>query len=270
MKILDNLGIPNCGPQYLELTEEQHWLNEIDTIRDMIIMCLDSFEGKEKSIKFINYGRTQLVYVINIDDKLYTMLINQPATKLGTGKKEYENLLKLNELDSNIVIKPIKYVENGKSEAYITPYHYQSRCVGATPYNWGTWVPEPSYHFRDFTDDDRKIINSCMVALLIKLYNEETQKGLAKVRLDGGDFMLDKGYEEDVSIDNIMNNIKLIAARELINISLDDYINLIREELSGRNKDNILIGRDLRINMNNDEIEEGISLGLSLRNKKIR
>ena len=61
-----------------------------------------------------------------------------------------------------------------------------------------------------------------MVALLVKMYDEKTKSGLSECRLDGGDFMLEKGFEdENLSFDNILKRMKLIAARNLVQMNLD-------------------------------------------------
>ena len=111
-----------------------------------------------------------------------------------------------------------------------------------------------------------------MVAMLIKLYNEENSMGIAKCRLDGGDFMLLKGFENnEISFENIINHLKLIAARELISISLDDYINKIRTELTNQeNNELIITGKNLRRQLTNEEIETGIQLGLKLRKQNMQ
>ena len=108
-----------------------------------------------------------------------------------------------------------------------------------------------------------------MIAMLIKLYDDENNKGIANCRLDGGDFMLLKGYENnEISCDNIIKHLKLIAARELVPISLDDYINRIRIELANNEEINsIVIGKKLRQPFTEEEIETGIEIGLALRNQ---
>jgi hypothetical protein len=68
---------------------------------------------------------------------------------------------------------------------------------------------------------------------------------------------------------------KLIAARELISIGLNEYIDLIRSEFSkatrnidGRvNDDSIKINLKSHVPMSKDEIEYGIELGKQLRKK---
>ena len=275
-----SLGIPNFGPWYLELLPNQNCTREIINIYSFLNSmidseCIDVLKGNSINIQFINYGRTQLVFVVTVDnEKKYTLLVDQPATMYGTGNDEFNNLKRLNQIDSNIVIKPIDYYSNNNQELYITPYYYQSRCIGIEVKNWGMWIPEPIYHFEIFNDNQRNIINSTMVALLITLYDEENKKGIAKCRLDGGDFMLLKGFENNkIDFENIYNNIKLIAARKLIDISLDEYINRLRIELSNGiflDDDLFIIGKRLKNSLSNQEIETGIELGLKLRKKNMQ
>ena len=108
-----------------------------------------------------------------------------------------------------------------------------------------------------------------MVALLVKLYDDKGKRGLSKVRLDGGDFMLEKGFENyDINFENILKRMKLIAARNLEPMELEEYIDRLRQELSGDITDNHqmrIIGKRLRKSLEPDEIETGIILGLDLR-----
>ena len=270
----DSLGIYNFGPWYLEVLPNQDELVEFSNIYSFINNIIydddiDEFRGTNKNVQFINYGRTQLVFVVTIDNsRQYTLLVNQPATSYGTGKREFDNLNILSSLNPKNVIKPLRYIDNNYKELYITPYYYQTRCVGVWIDKWGMWVPEPVYHFVNFTEEQRKIINSVMVAILVELYDEENSKALSGCRLDGGDFMLDKGFENnEINEENILNSIKLIAARKLISISFDEYINNIIFELSGNSDKNIIIGKNLKASFTMEEIENGIELGLKNKEK---
>ena len=237
----DSLGIPNYGPWYLETLPNQDKYEEFIKIYRYIIQASNSnkigeFQGKNKRLEFINYGRTQLVFVLTIDEKRqYTLLVNQPATTFGAGKEEFDNLRKLSKDNRQNVISPLYYLSDKDKELYVTPYHYQSRCIGVESKDWGMWIPEPNYHFENFTDEQKRIINSSMVALLVKLYDEKTKRGLSKCRLDGGDFMIEKGFEnKEINHKNILENLNLIAARKLIPMEFEEYVNRIRQELSGQ------------------------------------
>lgn len=281
----DSLGIPNYGMHYLEMPLErnslQYTLAEFEGIHNFINQVASSntipeFQGKQKRLQFINYGSTQLVYVLTIDEnRQYTFLVNQPVTPFGTGKREFENLRMLSRDNKNNVITPLYYFtdkNNSNRELYVTPYYYQARCVGIEDKEWGIWIPEPEYLFYDFKAQDRKIINASMIALLVKLYDDKREKGLSKVRLDGGDFMLEKGFEDmNINFENILKNMKLIAARELKTMEFDEYISRIRQELSGKiteNQEMRIIGEKLKRPIELDEIEDGIKLGLNLREKE--
>lgn len=281
----DSLGIPNYGIHYLKMPLERNSLKatlaEFEGIHNFINQVASSdtvpeFQGKQKRLQFINYGSTQLVYVLTIDEnRQYTFLVNQPATQFGTGKREFENLRILSKNNRDNVITPLYYFTDKNSmnrELYVTPYYYQSRCVGVEDKEWGIWIPEPEYLFYDFKAQDRKVINASMVALLVKLYDDKEKKGLSEIRLDGGDFMLEKGFEDmDINFENILKKMKLIAARKLEPIEFDEYIARIRQELSGEvmgNQEMKIIGKNLRRPLEPDEIEVGIKLGLILREKE--
>lgn len=52
---------------------------------------------ENKEIKYINYGKVQLVFVLIINDSdLYTVLVNQLWTREGINYTENNNLILLN------------------------------------------------------------------------------------------------------------------------------------------------------------------------------
>lgn len=281
---IEPLGITGFGYDYLLLTPTQKIQDEYDkTIHFMVNLIqnetIPQFKGQNRLLQFINYGDTELVYVLNVDNKKYTILINQPHNEPGVVKKEYENLIKLKKRFPNHIVAPFYYAKDNETdkELYVTPYLYQSRCIGSYK-NWGEWVPEPEYHFRTYPEKQRKIINSCMIALLIMFYDDEKKLGLSACKIGGGDFMLEKGYENDeITHKNILKRMKLISAREFIPISLDDYIERIRIEFAKKTYYNskedrdksILINHKARVPMLSEDIETGIQLGLKLRDMKL-
>lgn len=275
------LGLYNYGEWYIRLLPEQNDEKEFDKINKFVQEIVNNnnikeFKGYKKSCKFINYGDTQLVFVMTIDEKIqYALLINQPKTPAGQGLEEYNNLIELNKNHPDIVIKPLNYYvnpNNPQQEFYITPYYFQARCVGVDTTKWGIWIPEPKYYFRDFTELERKIINKCMVALVVKLYDDKNKKAISKWRFDGGDFMLLKGFEDnEINEDNIIKRLVMISARKLITIELNEYIERMKIELKNGIKDGDekkIIGKNLRCPFSDEEIEEGIKYGLKLRKQK--
>ncbi len=80
--------------------------------------------------------------------------------------------------------------------------------------------------------------------------------------------MLLKGYEDSASTyQNINQHLKLIAAREIIQMNLEDYLARLRYELANNQlKENELIitGRKLRQPLTKEEIDTGIKIGLNL------
>ena len=272
----DSLGIPNYGQWYIETKPNQNAREEMIKIHEFIKDVLVSnkiveFQGKNRRLQFINYGRTQLVYVLTIDEnRQYTLLVTQPSANKGIGKKEFNNLNTLSK-KSNLVIEPLYYFQDEDRELYVTPYFYQSRCIGIETDDWGMWVPELTYRFRKYSIQERNTINSAMVSALVSLYNDDRKLGLSECRLDGGDFMLEKGFEsENLDIENILKNMKLIAARNMIEMSLEEYISQMRRELLGKEEINIILGKRINCAMTEKEVEEGIQNGLELRDKSKR
>ncbi len=284
MNNYENLGIPDSGlmyhkvlPHQNSLSEFRKTLNFFDEIIDKRFypnISLDS--NNDIKIQFINYGDTQLVYILYIGNKKYTMLVGQPSAKFGTVKKEYDNLNVLSLKNPNTVIHPINYVCNKDRELYFSPYLMQARCIASQDLGWGIYIPEPRYHFKSFCieDNEKSIVNSCIIATLIKLFNSDLNLGLSACKIGGGDFILEKEWSnEKLSHENTLKRLKLIAARELIKINLEDYIELIRFEFSKRtyytdesSRDkSIIINTKSRVSMTKNEIEEGILLGRELR-----
>lgn len=273
------LGINNYSEWYIRNSEGQNKENEFKKVNKFITdFCLNNNFEELKclkiSIQFINYGDTQLVFVITLDnDKQYTLMVNQPKTKSGQGFEEYNNLLKFNKLYPEIIIKPIKYYvnpNNPQQELYITPYYYQARCIGVDPEEkeWGEWIPEPNYHYRIYSEKEAKVIKKCMVAMIIKFYDEKNNLGIVKYSLDGDDFMLKKGYEnEELNEENIIKNFVVIAARKVIQIEFEEYINKIKKELRNdfKENENIIVKKKLRAPFSEKDINEGIKYGIKLR-----
>ena len=133
---------------------------------------------------------------------------------------------------------------------YMTPYYYQARCISYLDEKLGVYVPEPDYHFEEFNKDDKDIIEEAITAKIISLYNQNTHIGLDKFRVSSGDFILEKGFEDTINnVYSVFNDMKVIAARSLVNMSLDDYIGLIYEKLEKFNSKNIDKGIDLGFSM---------------------
>jgi|GEM_PF-2625346 len=272
VKVKTPLGIPNYVSHYLEVTPQQDAATELKNLDCLINTTIKNdkhFAGKSVNVEFINYGKTQLVFLATTDKgKQYTLMVNQPATKLGFGKNEFNNLRQLNQIAPNLVIKPMSHFEEDKHELYITPYYQHARCICVEKKDWGMWIPELGYCFKKFDSIERSTINSSMVAALVRLYDQDRQQGLANCRLDGGDFMLMKGFDNcELSYDNATKHLKLIAARQFVKLSLDDYIDQLRDELLGnlKKEDLLILGQKLKQPLTIQEINTGVAIGMSLR-----
>ena len=173
----------------------------------------------------------------------------------------------LKEKDENVVA-PIDYFQFGDQELYVTPYINQARCIASYGV-WGMYIPEPYYRFEPFTLEQEKIVNSCMIAKLISLYDFTKQEGISYCKLGGGDFMLPKGWEKEIpTIENTLSKLYLISAREKINCSFDTYISIIRDEFARttitENPDELIINLRGRAPMKIEDIEFGIQLGKTI------
>jgi len=280
----DNLGLgANNDFMYLQLEEKHDFLYELVNIRKVLgcfvlAYCKEHDLSIEKdiSVDFINYGRTELVYVMSIKGKAsYTIFVKQPTVKQGKLKEEYDNLIRLRKIDS-MVIAPIKYMsfddEYCKGEAFMTPYLHQARCV-ASDKDWGMYIPEPFYRFEEFTTEQRFFVNMSMIAKLVYLYDDENKLGISECKLGGGDFILPKGWEKEEPCQGYtLSSLYLTAARGTINCSLEQYLDILRSEFSKEtiNEDQsmLLVNHRGRVAMSMEEIEEGIDLGLKLRRSR--
>ena len=270
----NSIGMNDNHAIYHKINRNQSLVQETKKSITFIKRILNELGLKECNVEFINYGDTELVYVIKNGNNIKsTLLLSQPWLEKDVLKKEYNNLLTLKNICPKLVISPTQYFEWNNREAYLTPYYYQARCI-ATDYNYGVYIPEPYYRFESFSSEDSYLISKIIVASLIKLFDEKNNLGLASCKIGGGDFILEKGFDNLPHTEtNAINNIHLTAARNLINIDLKEYIKLLRKELVQRTYYNseeyrdksILINLKNRAPMSIEAIEDGIDLGLKLR-----
>lgn len=270
--IKEQLGIPDSDYSYHILNSNQSRQEEVSITRSFLQDISTSIPSS--TIEFINYGDTELVYVIKKPDTIDTLLVGQPSTPLGTVKLEYDNLRHLSTKNPSIIVTPTTYISNGKREAYITPYIKQARRIATYDDTYGAYIPEPYYRYEPYKEQDEYLVSMAIVANLIRLYDYDKKLALAECKIGGGDFIIEKEYDtEPHTEETILRRMKLIAARKLINIELKDYIELLRKELSKRTyyrslseRDNsILVNIKNRVPMSKEAIEDGIKLGLSLR-----
>lgn len=285
MEEKEKLGLPNGDMVYHKIDSNQNTLMEL--IATQKFLNIEFFEyirtkypelySLDMELEFINYGDTQLVYVLKTKGKMYAILMGQPAAQYGIVKSEYDNLNYLALNNPKEIVCPIGYFTNDQRELYIAPYLYQARCIASQESGWGLYIPEPNYRFETFNKKERLIVNSSIIALLIKLFDDKKSLGLATCKIGGGDFILEKEWSnEGTTFENTLNRMKLIAARELIEIDLQEYIYLIREEFSKRTYYNkvserdtrIIINHKSRIPMTEEEIEKGIEIGFQLRKNR--
>ena len=253
----ESLGINDADFIYYELDTDQKVLEE--TIKTYNFFTRDfpnylkqnypKYYTKNIKIKFINWGHMEVVYVLDNGKNKYTLLMGQPNLEFGKVKKEYDNLKILSQAQDkdNNIVNPLLYYANHNNhrEVYMTPYYYQARCISYLDNELGIYVPEPNYHFEKFNSNQKEIIEKAITAKILSLYNLDTKIGLADFTVSSGDFILEKGFNDN--IDNIFNKMKIIAARNLVNMPLDDYIALIYQNLKLFKTKNIDKGIELGI-----------------------
>ena len=253
------LGIDDYDFVYYELEKGQQPIEEViktsEFMENDFVNYLEenypNYYSKNIKIKFINYGHMEVVYVLDNGHKKYTLLMGQPNLEYGKVKGEYDNLKILGKNNEDVV-SPLLYYGNPKynREIYMTSYYYQARCISYLDEKLGVYVPEPYYHFEEFNKSDKNIIEEVITAKILSLYNQNTHIGLDEFRVRSGDFILEKDFVDNMdNVNNLFNDMKVIAARRLVNISLDDYIDLIYERLEKFNSKNIDKGIDLGYSM---------------------
>ena len=255
----ETLGIDDYDFVYYELGLEQQPIEEVIKTgefmeNDFVNYLKESYPNyysKNIKIKFINYGHMEVVYVLDNGHKKYTLLMGQPKLEYGKVKSEYDNLKILSKNNEDVVC-PLLYYSNAKlhREIYMTPYYYQARCISYFNEKLGVYVPEPFYHFEEFKEEDKDIIEEVITAKIISLYNLGTHVGLDQFDVSSGDFILEKGFEYSIkNSSNIFEEMKVIAARSLVNLTVDDYIDLVYDKLQLFNSKNIDKGIDLGFSM---------------------
>lgn len=271
--LLKNIGIGSINPMYIEVNEIQDKNDEYNKIIRFLKKFLEYYAKNnnvpfdELKLEFINYGKTELVYVLTEKDgKRFALLVKQPAVKLGDVYQEMQNLLALRKKDESVVA-PIDYFQLGDQELYVTPYINQARCI-ASYGTWGMYIPEPYYRFEPFSKEQERIVNICMISKLVSLYDFENQEGISCCKLGGGDFMPPKGWETCVpTIKNTLGQLYLIAARKKVKCSFEEYLQIIRNEFSrvtiNEDQEKLIVNLRGRVPMQVVDIEEGIHLGKS-------
>lgn len=270
----NSLGIGTINNMYIETNDIQDKSHEyIKICKFLSKYCkhyaeTNGLEESTLSIEFLNYGKTELVYVLKQNKSpILTLLAKQPAVEFGKVKQEAENLIELKKKDDK-VIAPVEYFSYGDQELYVTPYIKQARCVASDGF-WGMYVPEPYYRFVCFSKEQADIVNKCMIAKLVSYYDFKNNEALAACKLGGGDFMLPKGWENaPLDEETTLNSLYFIAAREKIKCTFQEYLDILRSEFSRititEDQNKLKVNHRGRVPMLKEQIEEGIKLGLEM------
>lgn len=267
------LGLKHVSESGCIIPREGHevwdeYLNMAFFINDFYRNNSFIWTNKISPLRFINWGYTGLVYVMRIGNQMFAITINQPSAPFQTIDQEYHNLVEFGNKHPNDVVKPEYHYSNPNLgfSLYISPYIDKARCISNNPKGWGIFIPEPRYRFRRYSPKAQKELLPCLIAKLILLYDDDNKKGIASCKTIDGDFMLDKRIDyEDFNTNNIMNRLKLVSIRDTINVSLDEYKDLIRTEFSTLPQDGFLINTRSEAPIPITDIEKGIEIGLSAR-----
>ena len=93
------MGIPGNGYEYQNLASTQDATDEFFRTQsflkkiflEKIVVEAPELVDPNMTLQFINYGDTQQVYVLTANGKQWSVLVTQPGTKHGTGKREFDN-----------------------------------------------------------------------------------------------------------------------------------------------------------------------------------
>jgi hypothetical protein len=260
-----------------KVTKDQAHKGIIETIYSALEAHFDLREVKSGTIDFINWGNMQLVYLVTFKRltsvERFALLINQPQFPPGRVKAEFDNLQRLAEIDPRFIVRPEKYFSTAEHELFLAPYVHNALCVFADNIHpWGVFNPYPEYHFEVFYDRTKQKTASSMIALLVRYFDQERGKGLAQTHFSGDDFILTQEFDHN-DPNTVLPNLRLIAARGWVDVSLEQYLGLLRQEfvVGTHYKDpavtsgKTLINHKSALPLTLSEIDAGIELGLSLR-----
>lgn len=284
MEVLENLGYFNdmgigfLHEGYIEVSNNQNKEEELIKIKEFLsnylkyYSIINNIPLETLKLDFINYGKTQLVFVLSSKLKREALLVKQPAARFGIVRDEMDNLIHLNIYDDH-VIAPYSYYSFDEQELYVSEYINKARCIACLD-KWGMYAPDP-YRFIPFSVVQESMVNACMIAKLISYYDFVNEEGLASCHLGGGDFMLNEYFEHRIPVVNTtLNNMYLIAARKKIKVPFNEYIDMIKYEFTKstilEDENDIKINIRCRVPMKEKDIENGIILGNSLIRSRVR
>lgn len=228
-------------------------------------------------LKFINYGTMSLVYVMKVKDEQFAVFLGYPQTPFGSLEKESKNLNIFGCYSDRVIPTCHYFVCDSpliKRELFSMPYFFQARTISSKNKHFGIYIPEPEYHFKKLSQNATEVLQTCMIATLVESFDSKNKKGISKVEVVGGDFILEKDWNSNKpTIEDTLSKIKLIAARDYVECSFKDYLDLIREEFSVETKrpetflanNNYVLSTCNETPFSTEVIEKGIDLGKQLR-----
>jgi|GEM_PF-1106293 hypothetical protein len=238
-------------------------------------------------ISFFQHGRDHLIFLITLGDdteqnsKCFVVSVSQPRSEQGSTKEEFDNLQRLFAIDPRFVVEPFAFYSWRGYGLFASEYINRGHCVFSRMkldederfYPWGVLSPgERYFSFQEFNAETAQAVKAAMIALLVAYYDAERGQGLAQTHFSGDDYILTQDFRHD-DPKTVLPNLRLAAARGWIQVSLDDYLALLRREfrIGVRYYMPEVVNGELSVNhraelpLSEREIETGIQLGLKIR-----
>ena len=214
-----------------------------------------------------------MVYCLRpLEGEPLIVLVKQPLQEYGVVRTEFQNLQKLSQIDPRFVIPTLAYFGDGNNELYVASYVKNARCVYNENGIWGNFNPIPRYHFERFRAEIANAVVSSMIGILINYYDTQNSRGVSKTQINGDDFILSQDFNPEDQ-NSVQRSIKLIAARGFLEVSFEEYLDLVRQEFLIHSHYNysvvksggLKINHKSEVSLTRETIERGIEIGLELR-----
>lgn len=240
-------------------------------------------------VNFLNYGNTQAVFSVVFPEELkveddrgkqkvkdLVASVNQRHIPAEIVRQEFENLSRLYRLDDCFVPETVGYYEEGKRGFHLMTMRHHANCVySGRGFPWGIFTPHLGNKFTAFEPKVRDEVLETMIALLVNYYDEERGCGIANTQISGDDFLLKKGFDPK-NPNTVKQNIKLVAARDLVHEGLDEYVDRLRSEFVMKThytnravrKGKVRVNTKCYVPLSPEIIERGIEGGMIYRSTR--
>ena len=211
--------------RFLELLETKKGQNKrIEA--EKIAYCLENYKDRYARENNKDPFKVPLKYVTHTDKEIVFLVDNNMVIVSQPNNKDIytnmTNLLKLNKID-NSVITPNDYLKFNDYELL------------ELNYNRDGFILTDELTLKNIRNDSEMDLNTSLktylglttITKLVSLYNQEKSLGLTNFKLN--DLVLDENFYRDC---NYLERLHLYNARELSELTLDEYIEQIKEYYS--------------------------------------